>query len=139
MRDDLKKLIRSRRHCVLATAAEDTPYCSLMAYTTDTDCTRFFMVTHRHTRKFRNIANNPRVSLLIDSRDTRTPQALTIEGRVEEIVAEPDRKAATDLLLADHPFLADFIRHPEAVLICVTAENAVFLNGLTDAYYETFV
>lgn len=139
MRDDIQKLIQNRRHCVLATAAEDTPYCSLMAYTTHTDCTRFFMVTHRHTRKFQNIVNNPRVSLLIDSRDTRAPQALTIEGRGKEIVAEPDRKIATDLLLADHPGLAEFVSHPEAVLICVTAENAVFLNGLTDAYYETFV
>jgi hypothetical protein len=40
-------------------------------------------------------------------------------------------------LLADHPLLADFINHPEAVLICVTAQSAVFLKGLTDAYYET--
>ncbi len=137
MRDDIKTLIQNRRHCVLATIAGDAPYCSLMAYTTNTECNLFFMATHRNTRKFRNITDNPRVSLLIDSREIRTPQALTIEGTGTEIKAEKDRKAATDLLLADHPSLIDFIRHPEAVLICVTAQSAVFLNGLTDAYYET--
>ena len=139
MRDDIQRLIQSRRHCVLATVADGLPYCSLMAYAASGDCTRFFMATHRHTRKFRNIINNPRVSLLIDSRDTPTPQALTIEGQGGVIETDADRKAAIALLLADHPLLADFIRHPEAVLVCVTAERAVFLNGLTDAFYEKFI
>ena len=139
MQDDIKALIQNGRHCVLATAADNSPYCSLMAYATDNTCTRFFMVTHRNTRKHKNILGNPRVSLLIDSRDTSTPQALTIEGRGEEIVTEPERKTAAEKLLTDHPALADFISHPEAVFIRVTAGNAVFLNGLTDARYEKLV
>ncbi len=139
MRDDIKTLIENRRHCVLATSAEGLPYCSLMAYATEKDCTRFIMATHRQTRKFKNFSRNPRVSLLIDSRETPTPQALTIEGRGEEIVTEPDRKAAADLLLTDHPGLASFVRHPQAAFIRVKAESAVFLNGLTDAYHEKFV
>lgn len=138
MRDDIKTLIQNRRHCVLATVADGRPYCSLMAYATDTDGTCFFMVTHHRTRKFKNITDNPRVSLLIDSRGTSTPQALTIEGAGEQITAEADIRTAEGLLLADHPGLADFIRHPEAVFLRVTADSAVFLNGLTDVYYESF-
>lgn len=136
MRHDIERLIQSRRHCVLATVGDGLPYCSLMAYATENDCARFLMATHRRTRKFQNIIRNPRVSLLIDSRETSTPQALTIEGRGEEIIAEADRKTAAGLLLADHPGLADFVRHPDAVFVRVTAVSAVFLNGLTDAYYE---
>ncbi|MBS3810149.1 MAG: pyridoxamine 5'-phosphate oxidase family protein [Desulfobacterales bacterium] len=136
MRDDIKTLIRSQQHCVLATAVDGLPYCSLMAYATEKDCTRFIMVTHRQTRKFQNISRNPRVSLLIDSRETPRPQAVTIEGSGEEIIAEADREAAAGLLLASRPELGAFIRQPHAVFIRITAESAVFLNGLTDAYRE---
>lgn len=139
MREDIKALIQNQRHCVLATAADGVPYCSLMAYATSDDCTLFFMVTHRHTRKFSNIAANPRVSLLIDSRETTAPQALTIEGDGREIKDPADINFAVERLLADHPGLADFIKHPEAVVIRVAAAKAVFLDGLTDAYYESFV
>ncbi|MBS3809397.1 MAG: pyridoxamine 5'-phosphate oxidase family protein [Desulfobacterales bacterium] len=136
MRDDIKALIRNKRHCVLATAVDGLPYCSLMAYATEKDCTRFIMVTHRQTRKFQNISRNPRVSLLIDSRETHRPQALTIEGSGEEIIAEADKEAAAELLLSSHPGLASFIRHPDSVFVRITADSAVFLNGLTDAYRE---
>lgn len=136
MREDIKALIQKSRHCVMATTTDDLPYCSLMAYANDQDCVRIYMATHRHTRKFKNIANNPHVSLLIDSRETENPQALTIEGTVREIRAEADRQTAAKLLLSAHPSLNNFIGHPEATFICVRAQSAVFLNGLTDVHYE---
>jgi nitroimidazol reductase NimA-like FMN-containing flavoprotein (pyridoxamine 5'-phosphate oxidase superfamily) len=137
MRDDIKNMIRNGRHCVLATAADGAPYCSLMSYAPDGECRRFFMATLRNTRKFSNIISNPRVSLLIDSRDTSRPQALTIVGTAREITAEAERDSAAGLLLAAHPSLGRFIRHQDAAVICVTAGHAVFLDGLTDAHYET--
>lgn len=136
MRNDIKALVRSKQHCVLATAVDGLPYCSLMAYATEKDCSRFIMVTQRQTRKFQNISRNPRVSLLIDSRETPKPQAVTIEGSGEEIIDETDREAAAGLLLSSHPGLAAFIRDPHVVFIRITADSAVFLNGLTDAHRE---
>lgn len=137
MRDDIKALIQKKRHCVLATATENKPYCSLMAYTTSEDGTRIFMATHRNTRKFRNLKKNPAVSLLIDSRDLTEAQALTVEGKFEEIQNETEKKKIRDRLLNDHPQLNDFVAHPDAAFICINACSLVFLNGLTDAYYET--
>jgi nitroimidazol reductase NimA-like FMN-containing flavoprotein (pyridoxamine 5'-phosphate oxidase superfamily) len=93
------------------------------------------MVSLRNTRKFSNITGNPRVSLLIDSRGTSRPQALTIEGTAREVpVAE--REEAAGLILAAHPALKELVRHPDAAVICVTAGQAVFLDGLTNAHYE---
>ncbi len=137
MREDIKELIRKRRHCVLATALNNEPYCSLMAYTTNADCTRIFMVTYRSTRKFKNLTDNPRVSLLIDSRNSAEAQALTLQGEVEEIKADAEKKKIRDLLLDDHPHLHNFVDHPDAAYICICAKSLVFLNGLTDAYHET--
>lgn len=137
MRDDIKALIQKRRYCVLATASENKPYCSLMAYTPSKDGTRLFMATHRNTRKFRNMKKNPVVSLLIDSRDLTEAQALTVEGEFEEIQNETEKKKILDMLLNDHPQLNDFVDHPDAAFICINASSLVFLNGLTDPYYET--
>lgn len=137
MRDDIKELIRKGRHCVLATASKNRPYCSLMAYTTNEDHTRIFMITYRNTRKFRNLEQNPRVSLLIDSRDTAEPQALTVEGEFEEIINDTEKKKIRKFLLNAHPHMQNFVDHPDAAYICINANSLVFLNGLTDAYYET--
>ena len=137
MRPDIQELISHRRHCVLATAADNCPYCSLMAYAASDDGTCLFLVTHRHTRKFKNLLANPSVSLLIDSRETDAPQALTLVGTAEEIPAGEERKAVQKRLLTVHPDLRAFTDHPEAAVIRVRARQAIFLNGLTDAYHET--
>ena len=69
MLDQIKALAREKNICVLATDAGGRPYCSLMAYVIDENCREIFMVTHKKTQKYRNLINNPAVSLLIDSRE----------------------------------------------------------------------
>ncbi|HMA84179.1 MAG TPA: pyridoxamine 5'-phosphate oxidase family protein [Desulfosalsimonadaceae bacterium] len=137
MRDDIKELIRNRRHCVLATATGNQPYCSLMAYAADQDCTRIYMATHRNTRKFSNLTENPMVSLLIDSRDSEAAQALTIEGECAQIQSDTEEEQIRELLLNAHPYLNDFVSQPDTAYICIHAKSLVFLNGLTGAYRET--
>src|SRR6056297_496425 len=103
MREEINALIQKKRHCVMATAADNRPYCSLMAYTSSPDGSKIFMATFRNTRKFRNLTGNPWVSLLIDSRDTAQAQALTVEGRFEEVVDNSKKMQVREMLLADHP------------------------------------
>ncbi|MFW6237370.1 MAG: pyridoxamine 5'-phosphate oxidase family protein [Desulfosudaceae bacterium] len=137
MRPDIQKLIAHRRHCVLATAVDNRPYCSLMAYTASDDGTCIFLVTHRHTRKFKNLLANPSVSLLIDSRETDAPQALTIVGTAEEMPPGKEKNAVQERLLTVHPDLRELAAHPGAAVIRVRVRQVIFLNGLTDAYHET--
>ncbi|MBS3758979.1 MAG: pyridoxamine 5'-phosphate oxidase family protein [Desulfobacterales bacterium] len=136
MREDIKELIRKRRHCVLATALNNEPYCSLMAYTTNADCTHIFMVTYRSTRKFKNLTDNPRVSLLIDSRNSAEARALTVQGEVKEIRADAEKKKIREFLLNIHPHMQNFLDHPDAAYISIKIKSLIFLNGLTGAYYE---
>jgi len=136
MRDEIKSLLRDRRHCVMATAANDQPYCSLMVYAVNADCTRLFMVTRRNTRKYRNLKNNPYVSLLVDSRDIAQPQALTIEGVFEEVAGDSEKKQIQHQLTAEQPGLQTLLDSPDAAIISVTINSVVFLNGLTEAYRE---
>jgi len=54
-----------------------TPHCYLMSYAAAEDGREIYMITHKNTKKYKNLEGNPGVSLLIDS------QARFILGRVK--------------------------------------------------------
>ena len=100
------------------------------------------MVTRRDTTKYRNLSENPSVSLLVDTREEHTgahrpeASALTVEGRFERLEDEEKRSAVREKLLARHPHLKAFFDHPEAEPICIRISSFLLLEGLTDAYFE---
>jgi nitroimidazol reductase NimA-like FMN-containing flavoprotein (pyridoxamine 5'-phosphate oxidase superfamily) len=59
MLERMKALAREKDICVLATLSGARPHCSLMAYATDDRCTEIYMITHRHTTKYRNLTKTP--------------------------------------------------------------------------------
>jgi len=140
MIEKIKALAWEKDICVLATVSEKGPYCSLMAYAVDENAQEFYMATLRSTKKFANIENNPNVSLLIDSRETipRTrATALTVSGQCEPIpFNDPKRQNVIEDLLAKHPHLKSILNKPDAEILCVKAESYLFLDGLTDAFFE---
>jgi nitroimidazol reductase NimA-like FMN-containing flavoprotein (pyridoxamine 5'-phosphate oxidase superfamily) len=140
MIEKIKALAREKDICVLATVSKQGPYCSLMAYAVDENAIEFYMTTSRLTKKFANIENNPNVSLLIDSRETmpRTnAQALTVSGKCE-IISFHDNKRQNikEKLLTRHPHLKTILNTPDSEILCIKAESFLFLDGLTDAFFE---
>ena len=75
----MKAMVRDHDICVLATVAEGEPHCSLMAYVPDESCREIYMVTHRKTKKYRNLRANPAISLLIDTRESRSGRDRTAD------------------------------------------------------------
>lgn len=137
----MKTLAREKDVCVLATASGEGPYCSLMAYATDEQCREIYMVTRRDTRKFRNLTENPSVSLLIDTREERRgsrlseAKAMTVSGVFERIEEERERGMVRERLLKRHPQLRVFLDHPDSELIRVRIRSFLLLQGLTDAQF----
>jgi nitroimidazol reductase NimA-like FMN-containing flavoprotein (pyridoxamine 5'-phosphate oxidase superfamily) len=142
MLEKMKELIRSQDICVLATACDNEPHCSLMAYVIDDHCREIYMVTHRSTAKFRNATKNPNVSLLIDTRledegeRRQRARALTVTGLFERIENPERREAIRARLLKRHAHLRDFAAHPEAEVFAVKILALQLLDGITDSYYE---
>ena len=136
----MKALAKQRDMCVLATVADQKPYCSLMAYVTDDKCEEIYMVTHKNSTKYKNLMLNPAVSLLIDTRE-KSPRsqakALTVEGAFCQIENMEKRKQAAAKLLQSHPHLDDFMQHPEADVFCIKIRSFLLLDGLQQAYFET--
>ena len=140
MLTEMKALAKQRDMCVLATVAGQKPYCSLMAYVTDDKCEEIYMVTHKNSTKYKNLMQNPAVSLLIDTRE-KSPRsqakALTVEGAFCQIENMEKRKQAAAKLLQTHPHLDEFMQHPEADVFCVKIRSFLLLDGLQQAYFET--
>jgi nitroimidazol reductase NimA-like FMN-containing flavoprotein (pyridoxamine 5'-phosphate oxidase superfamily) len=140
MLDDMKALVREKNICVLATVDGQKPYCSLMAYVSDDNCEEIYMVTHKNTNKYKNLMQNPRVSILIDSRE-QSPRsrakALTVEGRFCKIDETKKRNRVVTRLLNAHPHLNAFMQDPAAEIICIKINSFLFLNGLQEAHFET--
>ena len=136
----MKALASETNLCVLATVADRKPHCSLMAYVTDENCEEIYMVTHKNTHKYKNLMENPAVSLLIDTRDTSPrseAKALTVEGVYTAIESEKKRAKVQAKLLSVHPHLTEFINHPETEILCVKIASFLLLNGLQEAYFES--
>jgi len=137
---EMKKLVREKNICVLATIAGNKPYCSLMAYATNEDCTEIYMATHRSTKKFRNLSENPAVSLMIDTREDAPrsqARALSVEGTCALIEDDSKKQLVQTRLLSIHPHLKDFLSHIDNELLCITIRSLLLLNGLTEAHHAT--
>jgi len=142
MFDEMKALIRGKDICVLATVSEGIPHCSLMSYVTDDDYREFFMITHRNTKKFRNLLQNEAVSLLIDTREEDVGQkreqvrALTVSGAFQTIENREKESLFRDKLLARHPHLKEFANSDEAQIFCVRVKSLQLLQGVSESYFE---
>lgn len=111
-----------------------------MSYIADPECREIFMVTHPQTRKYKNLQENPCVSLLIDTREedrnlgVGQKKALTINGIFQKV--DPSRKKGIlAKFLARHPQLKELVDDPEAVLISVRVQSFQLLQGVRDAYF----
>ena len=139
MLEEMKALAREKNSCVLATIVDRKPYCSLMAYVTNSACTEIYMVTHRNTQKFQNLDANPAVSLMIDTRDTAprtSTRALTVEGVFQKITDTGKKERVHRSLLSAHPHLDEFIAHPAAEVFQINIKSFLLLDGLTRSYFE---
>ena len=137
---EMKALAREKNICVLATVGNRKPHCSLMAYVTDESCAEIYMVTHKNTNKYKNLMENPSVSLLIDTREISPhskAKALTVQGVCAAIEGEKNRQKVQAILLEAHPHLSEFIQHPEAEILCVRIQSFLLLDGLQQAHYQS--
>jgi nitroimidazol reductase NimA-like FMN-containing flavoprotein (pyridoxamine 5'-phosphate oxidase superfamily) len=143
MLEKMKALLQAKDICVLATVSGDKPHCSLMAYVADDTCHEIYMVTHKNTKKYRNLIKNPHISLLIDSRDEDTgprrfkAKALTVSGVCEQIENQVNKDFARAQLLKRHPHLKEFALAPDAEVLRIRVTSFLLLDGLTNSYFET--
>jgi general stress protein 26 len=139
--EKIKELVRKKDMCVLATVSGDLPHCSLMAYVTDEECREIYMVTLRESTKFKNLTLNPRVSLLIDTREEHPApgrsgaSALTISGRFHRIGDKGILDSVRKRLLERHAQVKELLDHPDAEIIRIRTASFLLLQGVHEAHF----
>lgn len=143
MLEEIKNLIQSKGTCVLATVSGEIPHCSLMSYITNDEGNEIYMVTKKKTKKFYNLVRNPRVSLMIDTREedsgTRRglAKALTVNGLFQRIEDVLKSSRIRGQILKRHPYLAELMNDPGAEIFCIRVESIQLVEGPLNSYFET--
>lgn len=123
----IKKLMQFQNLAVLGTSNCNNPHCSIVNFSATDDLRSIVFATNRYTRKYTNLINNRRVSLLIDNRPNQESDffrtvAITVFGNARELTL--DEKAPFLLHhLIKHPSLVEFTDSPNCALILVEVEK----------------
>jgi heme iron utilization protein len=121
LRQILRGLFTSQKLAVLATYGDDQPYCSLMAFAVSDDLKHIIVATKRHTHKYANIQQHPRLSLLVDNRKNQVDdfqQAVAVTILAEATELEPaEYEQFLNLYLFKHPYMRSFCQSPDCALL----------------------
>jgi len=143
MLEKMKGVVKGNDLCVLATVSKEKPHCSLMTYITDDECSEIYMISHKQTKKYLNLMENPIVGLLIDTREEEKGQrridikALTVIGEFQTIKDQTKKGLIHAKFLKTHPHLTDFLNDPGAEIFCIKIKSFQLLDGVKDAFFET--
>jgi nitroimidazol reductase NimA-like FMN-containing flavoprotein (pyridoxamine 5'-phosphate oxidase superfamily) len=132
-------LLRAKDVAVLATMSAEGPHASLMAYVAAPDGKRLWMASEGDTRKVRNLRAEPRVSLLVDTREMLGKrgrvQALTVFGLCRVLEAGAERDAALAEVARRCPLLRELAASPGAVALEVAVTGMLLLDGVREARF----
>jgi heme iron utilization protein len=133
LRQTLRSLFTSQKLAVLATYGDNQPYCSLMAFAVSDDLKSFIVATKKNSRKFANIQQHPRLSLLVDNRknqidDFQQAVAVTILAQASEL-APADYEHFLNLYLFKHPYLRGFCQSPDCSLLKFSVERYLVVSS----------
>ena len=132
--EKLRAMNRNQRHAVLATVSDGRPYTSLIAFAMTPDMTEVVFATPRDTAKYRNILNNPKVALLIDTRANTDAaymkaEAVTIIGTAKPVRRGSKRESLAILLTKKHRALRKFVREKSTAIVVVNAEKCFHVGS----------
>jgi general stress protein 26 len=140
-RDYIEELLKLTKFAVLATEGNGQPHTSLIAITSFESFRQLIFATYRNTLKYRNLSQNNKVAVFIESRDVningiQKSIVLTIIGHTEEI-SKTDNEAAYRVHLKRHPEMESFIFSSDCVLIRVIAQSYQIVNGVDEIRWIT--
>jgi nitroimidazol reductase NimA-like FMN-containing flavoprotein (pyridoxamine 5'-phosphate oxidase superfamily) len=142
MLEKMKDLVKANDLCVLATVSDGKPHCSLMSYISDEGGHEIYLISHKQTKKYANLMENPTVSLLIDTREKEKGKrrvfinALTVTGEFQTIKDVEKKKIIQSKFLKRHSHLTDFLNDPNAEIFSIRIKSFQLLEGIKDAFFE---
>jgi heme iron utilization protein len=138
LKNQIKQLLASQRLGVLSTQYQGHPYSSLVAFSSTENLEEIYFATPKTTRKFRNLNQDNRVSMLIDNRsneisDFHHATAVTVSGLAKE-VQKADKNRVKDIYLIKHPYLTDFVNSASCALVVIHIHKYVLVRRFQEVF-----
>jgi nitroimidazol reductase NimA-like FMN-containing flavoprotein (pyridoxamine 5'-phosphate oxidase superfamily) len=132
----VEETLQAQRFAVLATERGGQPHTSFVAITPMGCFRQLIFATYRRTRKYRNLAQNGKVAVLIDGQEINSSGlkegfVLTALGQAEEITGE-EAEVARRAHLAWHPDLETFVQSANCALVRVTVREYQVVGAIDD-------
>ncbi len=132
IQEEIRILLGSQQLAVLSTQREGQPYSSLMAFAFTSDLENIVVATGKSTRKYQNLLQESRVSLLVDNRsnsenDFHAAMAVTVLG-IAQVIEEAEQPAYERLYLQKHPYLENFLASPTTAFLKIMVSHYVVVS-----------
>lgn len=132
-----QKMLEENNLCVLATCNNNLPNSSLMHYIYDGNSMSIYMLTLKGSSKHTNIASNPMVSILIDTRTDSQRSglpilALTVYGKAESVQDPQRHQALVDQMVGRFSSLAELAGDSRCLVIQMRIERMLLLDGVSN-------
>jgi nitroimidazol reductase NimA-like FMN-containing flavoprotein (pyridoxamine 5'-phosphate oxidase superfamily) len=138
---DIRQLLQNEKLAVLSTEQQGQPYASLVAFAVTTGLGDLVLCTPKTTRKYSNLANNPRVAMLINNCRNQTSDidnaiSVTAVGKAHKVV-DTSKEDLSTLYLKKHPHLGQFLQAESTALVRIRVERYFMVRKFQDVYEYT--
>jgi general stress protein 26 len=136
----LIELSKTQSFAVLATDHHGHPYTNLVAFALTKDSQSVLFATQTTTQKFKNISQNPKISLLIDNRENTSKdlqEAVTISILGTAIQIDKTINKYSKIFLDKHPNLTSFLQLKNSTLIKIDIETVMLVHNFQDVHVIT--
>ncbi|MBM2832969.1 MAG: hypothetical protein HW406_130 [Candidatus Brocadiaceae bacterium] len=134
VQERLRHFDKTEKFAVITTEGDRLPYISLVAFALTSNMKGVVFTSKKTTRQFRNILTDNYVAILIDNRsvcnDCMNIEAISIVGTANAVMRGKKWLELSNILIAKHPSLADFIHDPTTSLIYVKMITCIPVNNI---------
>ncbi|MDG6218932.1 MAG: pyridoxamine 5'-phosphate oxidase family protein [Candidatus Thermoplasmatota archaeon] len=133
LKEKIVELFKEQRFAVIATQGKTEPYTNLVSFLIGSDFKKIYFPTSKNTRKFKNLSENSRISILVDNRgnkptDIENAMTVTAVGKTSVI---KDGKIINDFL-KKHPYLKEFVSSNDCAMIEIDIEKYIVVDNFED-------
>lgn len=136
--EKIYEIMTNQQFGVLATIENGVPHTSIVAFTVTNSLRTILFLTKQEGRKYKNIAVNPMVTILVDHRPLSSKKitgsfAITASGHAKPIDLK-SANATKELFLFCHPSLSEYLDDPSFSLVSITVSKYEISNGISEVH-----
>jgi general stress protein 26 len=137
-RQKLAELFAHQHVAVIVTQGKEWPTATLQAFAETPELDLLFIMG-KTAEKFQNLLERPKVTVIVDTRDTGTIDKFqvsrsVVQGITSQVEKGPEWDILKDIFLKKNPFEAPFFGNPELQMVRVKPKRISYMGADMQAF-----